>query len=136
MDDTDAGGRDVLGPAGVHRLRAVRIALAAVDVGHRRGVDDEIGAPSRLAHRVGVGHVELGVGRERRTGQVVAQREPDLAAGARHENVGTSSQSSPGFLASRSLTTGSASICHGIPSVGSFQATPCSSLGSYSPVTQ
>ena len=91
---------------------------------------------SRLGDRGRVGHVELGPGEERRLGQVGAQGEADLAARARYENVGTSSQSSPGFWASRSLTTGSASICHGIASVGSFQATPCSSLGSYSPVTQ
>ena len=96
VDDPGAGGRDVLRPRrrsqparGRGRARSRRRRSSP-----RRGRRDR--RPERLAHRAGVGHVELRAGRERRTGQVVAQREPDLAARARYENVGISSQSSPG----------------------------------------
>ena len=60
-------------------------------------MDDEVGARERLGDRGRVGDVELGPGEERRLGQVGAQGEADLAARARYENAGTSSQSSPGF---------------------------------------
>ena len=137
VDDPRAGRRDVRGAAARSPPRLSRVALAPVDVGHGGGVDDEIGA-RRAPRRPRAASVTSSSARveERRLGQVGAQREADLAARARYENAGTRSQASPGFWASRSLTTGSASICHGIASVGSFQATPCSSLGSYSPVTQ
>ncbi len=97
MDDAPAGRRNVLGAARIHRLRPLRLALAPVDVGHRRGVDDEVGASHRLGDRGPVGHVEVGPREKRRLGQVGAQGQADLAARARYENVGTSSQSSPGF---------------------------------------
>src|SRR5690348_8619474 len=113
-----------------------RVLFRAVDVGLRRGVDDDVPRPERGPHRLRIADVERRAVEIDRAGQVRAQRAADLPARAGYENAGIRSHWRRGFLVSRSLTTGGPSSCQSMARVGSSQATPFSSSGSYSRVTQ
>ena len=136
MDDAGAGAGHIAGGVRVGGKRGRGVALAAVDVGHGSGVDDDVARAEGGAHGNGIAHVERRAVEVDRARQVRAQGAADLAARPGYENAGIRSHCRRGFWASRWLRTGGPSSSQSIARVGSSHATPPSSSGSYSRVTQ
>src|SRR5262249_24379034 len=107
-------------PGDVDELRAGRVALGAVDVGPRRGVQHE-----RRLCRERPRDVEFRPRARVRLGKGLSQRGAELAACARYEETASRYDRIGDLVLQRSTTR------------GSFHGTPCSSgsAGSYSSVT-
>ena len=128
VDERHAELGDVLRAADVHRRRALRVVLGAVDVRPGRRVQDELesqaararGSGKRTSHSARVERERL---RER-----LGERRAELPAGAGDQDAAalSRSESSGDRVLQRSTTR------------GSFHGTPCSSgsAGSYSSVTR
>ena len=113
----------MLHPTDVHRSGLLRLVLGAVDVGPRRGVQDEVGCEPGGAGCVTSQSVRV---RPRAVGKGLEQRVPELPAAPGYEHAAASRGERIGVC-----------VLHRCLTRGSSQQSPCSSgsAGSYSRVT-